>query len=110
MRQATPNEGEAMKVRMIGLGVSGGVAVMVAGFLLLATFGACSKNNQSWDDGGAGYTILPDGNKVPNAQLGNANPEGGNGNGLVMIGMAMPDAGSDGGMSGPAVPMAIGTI
>jgi hypothetical protein len=96
---------------MIGLGVSGGLAAMVAGFLLLATFGACSKNNQSWDDGGAGgvYVTLADGAKMY-IPPGTAIPDGSSAIGFTLPGMAMPDAGSEAGMSGPAVPMAIGTI
>jgi hypothetical protein len=101
-----------MKRPSFCFGASGGLAALVVGCLLLATFGACGKQDQSLTDGGVagGFTILPDGNRVGNTALGNQSPDGSSANGFNLPGIATPDAGVDATMMGQGPPMAVGTI
>src|SRR5690348_17370827 len=98
-----------MMMQTARFGVSAGFSALVAGSVLLAALGACSKSNESFDDGGppGGYfQTLPDGAKI---YVGTGTPESGTGNSLVMFGMNMPEAGADATMTnGP--PTAIGSV
>jgi hypothetical protein len=105
-------KGTPMKVPMIGLGVSGGFAAVVAGGLLLIAFGACGKSNESWSDAGPGggyYVTEADGNVVY-VKPGTANPNDEGGLGLGLPGASTPDAGGDSTIVGAGPPMAIGTV
>jgi hypothetical protein len=100
-----------MKRPSFCFGISSSLAAVVVGCVLLSAFGACGKQGQSWDDGGvAGFTVLPDGNRVGNTALGNQNPDGSNTNGFNLPGIAPPDAGNDATMVGQGPPTAVGTV
>jgi hypothetical protein len=98
-----------MKVRVVGLSISGTFAALLAGFLLCA-LGACGKSGDSFDDGGPPggyYQTLPDGNRI--FVPGMSNPDGSAAIGFVTPGVATPDAGSDA-TTGSGTPTAIGSV
>jgi hypothetical protein len=98
-----------MKAPRTGLGVTGGLAGLVAGCLLLVAFGACGKSGDSWDGGPAPGTVvtLPDGAKYV---VGDETPGGGGGPNIVGPGMSFPDASNEGGSITLGPPKAIGTV